>query len=434
MPHDLSLRIMSLAGLFILIALAWAISERRSAVSLRLIGWAVGLQFIFGVLVLRTGFGRQFFEWVKVGFGVLTDASKAGAQFVFGNLTDFFLIERVYQPGADGLQPVDNFAVSAVFAFQVLPLIIFVTATSAVLQHLGIVQVVVRGIAWCMRRTLKTSGAETFAVSLMIFLGIESVAAIGVYLKTMTRSELFTLMTTFLATIAASVMVAYASFGAAPGHLLAASIMSAPAAILMAKLMVPETETPETSGEQRITVVSESHNVFDAAARGASLGVQVALNVGAVLIVFVGFIYLMDLATTTLTGGITLTHILGYAFRPFAVIMGVPWHDVPRVSELLATKSVFNEFLAYSNMQGMILPEALPEGKSAADYLSPRAHTIVTYALCGFANPGSLGIMIGAMDSLAPERRGEVAKLSGKALVAGTLAAFSTACVAGVLM
>jgi CNT family concentrative nucleoside transporter len=433
MPTDLTLRLTSLIGLGIIIFLAWLLSERKRDASLRLIGWAVGLQFLFGVIVLRTGFGREFFEYVKVGFTVVTDASKAGAQFVFGNLTEFFLIDRVYQPGAGGLEPVDNFAVSAVFAFQVLPLIIFVTAASAVLQHLGIVQIVVRGIAWCMRRTLRTSGAETFGVSLMIFLGIESVSAIGGYLKGMTRSEIFTLMTTYLSTIAASVMVAYASFGAEPGHLLAASIMSAPAAILMAKLMVPETEKPLTANGAQIQVKVDSHNVFDAASSGASLGVQVALNVGAALIVFVGFIYLLDLITTAVTGGHTLTQILGYAFRPFAFIMGVPWADIPQVSELLATKSVFNEFLAYESMQRVIAPDVLPDGAVAADYISERGKTIATYALCGFANPGSVGIMIGAMDSMVPERRAEVAQLSGKAFIAGTLAAFATACVAGVL-
>lgn len=433
MPHDFSLRLLSLVGLFLMIGMAWALSERRRNVSLRLVGWAVGLQFLFGLLVLRTQVGSRFFEVVKTGFSVITDASRAGAQFVFGNLTDFFLIERVYQPGADGLQAVDNFAVSAVFAFQVLPLIIFVTAASAVLQHLGIVQFVVRGIAWCMRRTLRTSGAETFGVSLMIFLGIESVSAIGGYLKGMTRSELFTLMTTYLSTIAASVMVAYASFGAEPGHLLAASIMSAPAAVLMAKLLVPETEEPATDGTHRIEVKSESFNVFDAASSGAALGVQVALNVGGTLIVFVGFIYLLDLATTAVTGGATLTQLMGYVFRPFAFLMGVPWADVPQVAELLATKSVFNEFLAYESMQHVIAPETLPEGMTAADYLSPRAKMIATYALCGFANPGSLGIMIGAMDSMVPDRREEVARLSVKAFIGGTLAAFMTACVAGVL-
>jgi CNT family concentrative nucleoside transporter len=225
-------------------------------------------------------------------------------------------------------------------------------------------------------------------------------------------------MAGFLATIAASVMVAYAGFGAEPGHLLAASIMSAPAAIAMAKIMIPETGIPETAGTAPVSLQVESHNVFDALCRGASQGLNMALHVGAMLIVFVGLIHLLNLGVVRATGQ-DLTTLLGWAMRPFAYLLGVPQGDVPAVAELLATKSVFNEFLAY---------QALPEMQ-----LSDRGHTIVTYALCGFANPGSLGIMIGALAGIVPERRAEIAGLSLRAFVAGTLACFSTACVAGLL-
>jgi len=417
------LRLMSMVGLLAMVGLAWLLSEQRTKVNWRLVFWGMVLQFALGVVVLRTRFGEPFFAWVKAGFDVVTSASDTGAQFVFGNLTQFFLIERVLVAGPDGgLVPQEPFAVSAVMGFKVLPLIVFVSGVAAILQHLGVIQSVVRGMAWLMRRTLKTSGAETFGAALLVFLGIESVSALGSYLKSMTRSEIFTLMVAFLATIAASVMVAYANFGAEPGHLMAASLMSAPAAIVMAKLLVPETGAPPTSGAERIAIQVESHNVFDAASRGASTGLTMALNVGALLIVFVGMIYLLDLGVATLTGG-TLAGLLGWVFRPFAFLMGVPPADVAQVSELLATKSVFNEFLAYENLQPLIQEQVL----------SKRAVTITTYALCGFANPGSLGIMIGAMAGLVPERRHEVAQLSAKAFVGGTLAAFTTACVAGIL-
>ena len=423
MEHPVALRCTSLVGLFCMVGLAWLLSENRRKANWRIIAWGLGLQFTFGLLVLQTRFGEAFFAWMKAGFDVVTGGAQAGAEFLFGNLTGFFLLDRALVPGPGGeLIPIEPFAVSAVMAFKVLPVIIFVSGLSAILQHLGIIQAFVRAMAWVMRRTMKTSGAETFGAALLVFLGIESVSALGAYLERMTRSEIFTLLVAFLATIAASVMVAYAGFGAEPGHLLAASIMSAPAALVMAKLLVPETAEPETSGNKRVEIPVESHNVFDAASRGASLGLNMALNVGALLIVFVGLIFLADSFVSWATG-LSLTTLLGWVFRPFAFLMGVPWNDVPTVAELLATKSVFNEFLAYQQLQPIIQDQAV----------SPRAITITTYALCGFANPGSLGIMIGAMAAIVPERRSEVAQLSLKAFIGGTLAAFMTACVAGIL-
>ncbi len=420
--NDLMLRATSLGGLVLLVALAWGLSENRSRVSWRLVFMGMGLQFALGLLVMHTQAGVWFFQGVKTGFDVITDASAAGGNFVFGNLNQVFFVDRIGF-GEDGSPESQGpFIIAAVIAFRVLPVIVFVSGLSAILLHLGVVQWVIRGLAWIMRRTLRLSGAETFGAALLIFLGIESVSALGGYLKGMTRSEIFTLMTGFLATIAASVMVAYAGFGAEPGHLLAASIMSAPAALVMAKLLIPETGTPQTSGTEPIHLPIESENIFDAAARGAHAGLTMALNVAAMLIVFVGLIYLVDLGVARLTGS-TTTALLGYGFRPFAVIMGVPWSDVGAISELLATKSVFNEFLAYSEMQSLVESGAI----------SPRAKLIVTYALCGFANPGSLGILIGGLAGMVPERRSEIAAMSIKAFIAGTLACFTTACVAGVL-
>ena len=401
--NQLLLRFISFLGLVVMLGLAWALSENRRKVSWRLVFWGVGLQVMLGVLILRTGFGRVFFEYVKAGFDVVTDATKEGAGFVFGKL------------------PVD-FDIGAIVAFQVLPVIIFVSALSAILFHLHVIQLLVRAMAGLMRRTMKTSGAETFGAALLVFLGIESLTSIRAYLKDMTRSELNTLFTTFMATIAASVMVAYASFGAQPGHLLAASLMSAPAAIVISKLMAPEVDKPKTDGATRIVVPVESHNVVDAAARGASEGLNMALNVGAMLIAFIGLIYLLNLGMKSITG-VTFEQVMGWFFQPFAFVMGVPWQDVGAVGGLLGKKTVLNEFLAYADLKPMI----------EAGTLSPRGQTIATYALCGFANPGSLGIMIGAASALMPERRQEVVQLGLKAFIGGTLACFTTACVAGML-
>ncbi len=420
---ELASRTTSLFGLFCMLGAAWLLSENRTLLPRRIIIWGVALQLVLGVLVLRTRVGNMLFSGVNHAFNLLTSASNEGAAFLFGNLSQFFMIERALTPGPEGdMVAHEPFVINAIFAFDVLPVIIFVAGLSAILQHLGVIQAVVRAMAWLMRRTLKTSGAETFGTAMLVFIGIECMSALGGYLKNMTRSELFTIMTAFLATIAASVMVAYAGFGAEPGHLLAASLMSAPAAIAIAKIMVPETQTPETAAGGKFTMPVESENVFDAAGRGAALGLNMALHVAAIMIVFIGIIHLADRAAMALTQ-MPINTLLGYLFRPFAVVMGVPMRDVPAVAELLATKTIFNEFLAYQQMQGLIAENAL----------SRRSITIATYGLCGFANPGSLGILIGGLAAIAPERRAEIARMSWRAFIAGTLAAFTTACIAGIL-
>ena len=397
-------RLISVVGLMTLVFLAWALSENRRKVSLRIVAWGLGLQFIIGALLLKTPLRGVVFDGMSAAVDVLVSSTLEGAKFVFGTLPD-------------------DMNIGAVFAFQVLPVIIFVTAISAILHHLRVIQVVVGAIAWCMRRTLKTSGAETLGVGLLVFLGIESVSAIRVYLAHMTRSELLTVMTTFLATIAGSVMVTYATFGAEAGHLLTASLMSAPAAILMSKLMIPETEEPQTSGAAPVRVQVDSHNLFDAITRGTNQGLQMALAVGAMVLVFVALIALLDIVFQGITG-YAFVEILGVAFRPVAYLLGAPPEDVRILGQLLGKKTVVNEFLAYLDFQ-----QALNDGA-----LSPRGALIATYALCGFANPGSIGVMIAGLDVLIPERRAEVTQLSIKAFIAGTLACFSTACVAGILV
>lgn len=411
-------RLISFGGLLIMILIAWGFSENRKQVPWRLVVYALGLQAILAVLVLRTGFGQAFFEWVRSGFVLITDASLQGSTFLFGNLTQVFVLSEDAVLGAHA-----PLVINGVVAFKVLPIVIFVSALGAVLYHLHVIQALVRLMSWLMSRTLKTSGAETFGASILVFLGIESMPTLKGYLADMTRSELCTIMTVFMATVAADVMVIYANFGAEPGHLLAASLMSAPAAILIAKLLVPETETPRTQDASVIPVQVESHNLIDAAARGASEGLSLALNIGALLIVFVSMIYLLNVILSALIG-ITFTQIMGWVFYPFALVMGVPREDVGLVAQLLGTKTVVNEFIAYSDMNTMI----------EAGKLSPRSITIATYALCGFANPGSLGILIAGLSGLVPERRREITQLGIKSFIGGTLAVFMTACFAGMLI
>jgi len=438
-------RLISLIGLVLFLLFAYLLSEDRKRISWRLVMWGVGLQFFFGVFLLRADLlvylpnlvlsslglplispkiGIYFFEWIKKGFDLITEASSAGAKFLFGNLSDLFILDKAIVQDASGkMVPAEPFVVSAVVAFKVLPVIIFVSACSAILQHLGIIQLFVKALARLMQKSMKTSGAETFTTGLLVFLGIESMTAVKGYIEDMTRSELFTVMTAFLATIAASVMVAYANFGAEPGHLITASIMSAPAAIVFAKILVPEKGVPRTSDVGGVSIPIETRNIFDAASQGASLGLTMALNVGAMLIVFVGLIHLFDFITISIFGK-SLSSLLSYIFLPFAYLLGVRHADVFVFSELLAIKSIFNEFLAYQRFQDLI----------ANGLVSKRTITVATYALCGFANPGSLGIMIGGISALAPQRRGEIANMSVKAFIAGTLACFSTACVAGFLV
>jgi len=395
------LRFVSLLGLFVMLLLAWALSERRREAPWRLVLWGTGLQFVIGAVMLPAGAKGVAFAWAGKVTDVLAAASLEGAGFVFGELAK---------------DPSYN----ALLAFQALPVIIFVSALSGVLYHFHIIQGAVRIATWLMRRTLKTSGAETLGTALLVLMGIEAMATIRQYIKDMTRSDLCTVMTAFMATIAGSVMVVYAGFGAEPGHLLTASLMSAPAAIVVSKLMVPETEQPATAGYVRVQMPVETHNFVDAAAQGTSLGLSLALNVGAMLIAFLGLVYLADLLLGAVAG-VSFKEVVGWLFQPFAVVMGAPLSDAKTLGQLLGTKTVLNEFIAYMQLE-------------SAEGLSERGRMIATYALCGFANPGSLGILIAGMTSLAPERRKDIVELGFRAFAGGTLACFITACVAGVLL
>lgn len=409
-------RYIGILGLLVIVGIAFGLSENRRRIDWRLVAIGIGLQFGLALLVLRTTVGEEFFAAVRGGFVFLTQASDEGARFLFGNLTRAFTLREGTVVDVSG-----PFFVNGVVAFSVLPTVIVMSALAAVLYHWRIIPLVIRGIAWGMQRTLRTSGPETFAASMLVFLGIESMPAIKAYLQRMSRSELLTVMTAFMATVAASVLLIYATFGAEPGHLLAASLMSAPAAIVMAKILVPETVA---HGPAELDVSRTTHNTFDAAARGASEGVALALNIGALLIAFISLVYIVD-AGCVWALGVPVTDIVGLVFRPFAWLLGVPARDLTAVAHLLATKTVFNEFLAYAQMH------AWNEG---GGLLQARSATIATYALCGFANPGSLGILIAGLTGLAPERRADITGLGLQALLGGTLAGFMTACIAGLLI
>jgi CNT family concentrative nucleoside transporter len=417
-------RLASFGGLLVMIAIALALSENRRRVRPRTVLAGLGLQLVFALLVLGTPVGRGCFSTIENAFGALLAASNEGARFLFGKL-----VRDELTHGGEAL------SIGAVVAFQVLPIVIFFSAFAGILYYLGITQGVVRGMARVMQKAMGTSGAESLAVALFVFLGIEATTAIIEYIRRMTRSELFTLMTGFMATIAGSVMGAYVSFGASAGHLLAASVMSAPAAIVIAKIMIPETEEPLTRGHVRFVPPQEAVNVIDAAARGAGQGLSLALNIGAMLIAFIGLIALANILLGAATAPmverewlaepLTLQRLFGYAFSPLAAAMGITsWSDAQAVGQLLGTRTVLNEFVAYQQLGGLVAQKAI----------SPRAVVISTYALCGFANFGSVAILIGGLSAIDPQRKGLVARLGIRSMVSGMLACFMTACYAGMLV
>jgi CNT family concentrative nucleoside transporter len=429
-------RFVGVLGIAVIIGIAVLMSRQRRLIPWRLVGAGLALQVVFGLVVLRTVAGRAFFDAVGDGFSALLRFQEQGARFVFGNLVQ--LTVPVGTPGADGsLDTAAGYVAGtgAVIAFSVLPTIIFFAALMSVLYHLGIMQRLVTGIAWVMQRTLRTSGAETLSAAGEIFLGpTEAPLLIKPYIARMTGSELFTTMVCGLATVAGGVMAAYIGMlqGVVPGiagHLLAASVMNVPAALYLAKIMHPETEVPETAGTLQLHAERTERGVIEAAAAGAGQGMQLALNVGAMLIAFVALVALLN-ALLGWAGGfagqpdLSVQRILGTLLRPLAWLMGVPWAESTYVGGLIGLKATLNEFVAY--------------GQFAADArqgmaLSPRSTVILTYALLGFANFASIAIQIGGIGGLAPQRRSEIASYGLRAMVAGNLAAFTSATIAGML-
>jgi CNT family concentrative nucleoside transporter len=419
--------VQSLIGIVLLLGLAWLLSSDRKNVPWRIIAWGLGLQMLFAVLVLKTPPGRWLFDQLNTLVITLLGYTNDGSRFIFGSLLDTSL--PVVQSG----ESVGAAQLGFIFAFQVLPTIIFFSSLMAVLYHLGVMQLLVRGVAFVMFHTMKTSGAETLSAAGNIFVGqTEAPLLVKPFVDDMTMSELNAVMTGGFATVAGGVMAAYVGMlsGVFPdiaGHLMAASVMSAPAALVVAKIMLPETEVSKTSGVMELQIEKVDVNVMDAAARGASEGMTLALNVAAMLLAFLALIamgngFLGWSAGLVGIEGLTLETVAGYVFWPLAWAMGVPAAECGEIGRLLGMKTILNEFVAYLQLA------------QVSDGLSHRSMVIATYALCGFANLGSIGIQLGGIGGIAPKRRGDLARIAFKAMIAGTLAAFLTANIAGMLI
>ncbi len=409
-------------GAMVILAIAVLCSNNRRAINWTTVAWGLGLQIVFAMLVLKTSIGQRVFTTLGDAITKLLGFAGVGADFVFGPLGTRPVWARVMTAtlGTDA----DRYA--TIFAFQVLPTIIFIAALFAILYYFGVMQIIVRIFAVVMHRVMKASGAESLNVAASIFMGqTEAPLTIRPFLPRMTQSELMTVMTSGMAHISGGIMAAYISFGIEAKHLLTAVIMTAPGTIMMAKMLVPETEQPETMGTVRLEVERTDVNVIDAAGRGTGEGLHLALNVGAMLISFLALIALVNaiLGQVPFNGEpLSLGRIFGWAFAPVAWAMGVPWRDAPIIGNLLGTRMAVNEFVAYAQLGPM---------KATLD---PKSFTIATFALCGFANFSSIGIQIGGIGALAPNRRHDLARLGLRAMFAGTLANFMTATIAGFLL
>jgi CNT family concentrative nucleoside transporter len=414
-------------GAVVILAIAYAFSTNRGAIRWATVGWGLGLQVVFALIVLKTSAGQRVFSTLGTYITKLLGFAGVGSAFVFGALGDSSLWSRVMVGalGPDGAQS------ASIFAFQVLPTIIFIAALFAILYYFGVMQLVVRVFAVLMHRVMKVSGAESLNVAASIFMGqTEAPLTIRPFLAGLTQSELFTIMTSGMAHVSGAVMAAYVLIAHVEiRHLLTAVIMTSPATLMLAKILMPEVDRPATMGGVKIEVEKPGVNVIDAAARGASDGLQLALNIGAMLIAFIGLIAMLN-------GGLQALHatryfawlpdsmqgILGRIFAPIAWLLGVRWNDCATVGNLLGTRLILNEFVAFVDL-----------GKLGA-MLDPKSFTIATYALCGFANLSSVAIQVGGIGALAPSRKSDLARLGMKAVAAGTMANFMSACIAGMLL
>jgi len=407
-------RFTGILGLLTMLGLAYVFSTDRKAIRAKTVAWGLGLQIVFAIFVLKIDFGRALFQRAGAAVNRLLSYSFVGSQFVFGDL------------GKQGS------SMGFFFAFQVLPTVIFIAAFFAVLYHYGIMQFIIRIAAWVMTRVMGASGAESLDVAASIFMGqTEAPLTIRPFLSDLTESELMTVMTAGMAHVSGGIMAAYIAFGIDPKHLLSAVIMTAPGTLLLAKMLVPETGQPKTAGRVVMSEEEEQQekheNLLGAIARGTTDGLHLSLNIAAMLISFLALIAL----TNGVLGGIhnhwfswfptSLERIFGTLFAPIAWLIGIPWHDCPIIGNLLGTRMVLNELVAFS----MLGPQ-----KGSLD---PRSFTIATFALCGFANLSSIGIQIGGIGALAPNRRGDLARLGVRAMLAGTMANLMSASIAGML-
>jgi CNT family concentrative nucleoside transporter len=410
-------------GALVILGIGYAFSTNRRAINWTTVAWGLSLQIVFAFIVLKTSIGQVVFETVGGYITKLLGFAAVGAAFVFGPLGNASVWGRA-MTGAIGPEGAQY---AVIFAFQVLPTIIFIAALFAILYYFGVMQVIVRLFAVAMHRVMKASGAESLNVAASIFMGqTEAPLTIRPFLPEMTQSELMTVMTSGMAHISGGIMAAYIAFGIEARHLLTAVIMTAPGTIMMAKMLVPETDVPKTMGSVRLKVEKTDVNVIDAAGRGTGEGLHLALNVGAMLISFLALISLVNaiLGHVPIPGGthLSLQLIFGWVFAPVAWAMGVPWRDAPTIGNLLGTRMALNEFVAYSQLGPL---------KATLD---PKSFTIATFALCGFANFSSIGMQIGGIGGLAPNRRHDLARLGLRAMFAGTLANFMTATIAGFLL
>jgi concentrative nucleoside transporter, CNT family len=411
-------RFTGILGLLAMLGLAYAFSTNRRAIRGKTVAWGLGLQIAFAIFVLKAEIGRRMFQAAGNAVNRLLSYSFEGSKFVFGELG---------RPGS---------SLGFFFAFQVLPTIIFIAAFFAVLYHFGVMQFIIKQVAKVMTRVMGASGAESLNVAASIFMGqTEAPLTIRPFLPDLTRSELMTVMTSGMAHVSGGIMAAYIAFGIDPKHLLSAVIMTAPGTLLMAKMLVPETEQPKTAGRVEMSdeevAAEKSENLLGAIARGTTDGLHLSLNIAAMLISFLALIAL----TNGILGGIhnglahvgiswfpsSMERIFGTLFAPIAWLIGIPWHDCPIIGNLLGTRMVLNELVAFS----MLGPQR--------GVLDPRSFTIATFALCGFANLSSIGIQIGGIGALAPNRRGDLARLGVRAMLAGTMANLMSASIAGVL-
>jgi len=398
-------------GLFTMLGLAYLFSTDRKAIKLKTILWGIGLQLTFAFFVLKFEKGRELFAFLGAKVNRLLDFSYLGSQFIFGELGK------------------KSSSYGVIFAFQILPTIIFIAALFALLYYLGVMQIIIRAAAWVMQRVMGASGAESLNVAASIFMGqTEAPLTIRPFLPKMTKSELMTVMTSGMAHVSGGIMAIYIAYGIEAKHLLTAVIMTAPGTLLMAKMLVPETEQPLTAGRVEMPPMEKETNLLGAIARGTTDGLHLALNVGAMLITFIALLALLN----AIMGGIhnwphmawfpeSLQTVFGWIFAPVAWLIGVPWHDAAKIGNLLGTRMVINEFVAFGQL-------GLMKGS-----LDPRTFAIATFALCGFANFSSIGIQIGGIGALAPEQRSQLAKFGIRAMLAGTMANLMSASIVGIL-
>ena len=402
-------RLIGVLGMLTMMLIAYAFSTDRRAISGKTVAWGLGLQITFAFLVMRWEWGRLLFQKAGAAVNWLLDFAFYGSSFVFGELGE-------------------KHSKMFIFAFQVLPTIIFIAAVFALLYHWGVMQFIIKGFAIVMTRLMGASGAESLNVAASIFMGqTEAPLTIRPFLPDLTKSELMTVMTSGMAHVSGGIMAAYIAFGIEAKHLLAAVIMTAPGTILLSKMLVPETEVPKTSGRVQMAEVERDANSLGAIARGTSDGLNLAINVGAMLISFIALLYLVDGIFGAIHNHIaffpsSLEQVFGWVFAPIAWLIGIPWQDCGTIGNLLGLRTVTNELIAFQRLGPL------------KDTLDPRSFTIATFALCGFANFSSIGIQIGGIGALAPNRKGDLARLGIRAMLAGTMANLMSASIVGIML